>query len=211
MPMNAAGTTRWVACVLWLAATVASQAEEPVSPGQPPRFFGLEAAGERIVYVCDRSASMAEPDGLPLAQAKRELLESISSLGDSRQFQVLFYNQRLTMFSPGGGRGLPLFPDPRTLDDLRRFVDGVSAAGGTRHAEAVAAALRLAPDVVFILTDADAGDDLSEDELRRLSERLGQARCMVVQFGGGEGRRSPRLARLAEMSGGEYRVVEPGR
>lgn len=73
------------------------------------------------------------------------------------------------------------------------------------------AALRLAPDVVFILTDADTGDDLSEDELRRLSERLGQARCMVVQFGGGAGRRSPRLARLAEMSGGEYRIVEPGR
>jgi hypothetical protein len=30
-----------------------------------------------------------------------------------------------------------------------------------------------------------------------------------VQFGGGSGRRSPRLARLAEVSGGEYRVIEP--
>ncbi len=154
---------------------------------------------------------MAEPGGEPLAAAKRELLASIESLGDSRQFQLIFYNQRQTMFSPGGGRGLPLFTDERTLEELRRFVDGISAAGGTRHAEAVAAALRLAPDVVFILTDADAGDDLTEDELRRLSGRLGQARCMVVQFGGGTGRRSPRLARLAEISGGVYRVVEPGR
>jgi hypothetical protein len=31
---------------------------------------------------------------------------------------------------------------------------------------------------------------------------------MVAQFGGGEGRRSPRLAQLAADSGGEYRVVD---
>jgi hypothetical protein len=209
--MKSRGRRGWIAIPLWLAATLAGPAADPPSPGQPPRFFGLEAAGERVVYVCDRSASMAEPGGEPLAAAKRELLASIESLGDSRQFQLIFYNQRQTMFSPGGGRGLPLFTDERTLEELRRFVDGISAAGGTRHAEAVAAALRLAPDVVFILTDADAGDDLTEDELRRLSGRLGQARCMVVQFGGGTGRRSPRLARLAEISGGVYRVVEPGR
>lgn len=196
---------------LCLLAPTPTAAREPASPGQPPRFFGLEAVGERVVYVCDRSASMAEPDGLPLAAAKQELLASIESLGDSRQFQLIFYNQRQTIFAPAGGRGLPLFTDDRTLRDLRRFVESVSAAGGTDHADAVAAALRLAPDVVFILTDADAGDDLSDAELQRLSERLGRARCMVVQFGGAAGRRSPRLARLAEMSGGEYRLVEPTR
>jgi hypothetical protein len=87
-------------------------------------------------------------------------------------------------------------------------VDGVGADGGTRHAEAIAAAAKLAPDAIFVLTDADEADDLTDDELRRLARSLGRARCMVAQFGGDEGRRSPRLARLAADSGGEYRVVD---
>jgi len=203
---------------IWLASPVVGAAiclgltaAEPPSPGQPPRFFGLEAAGQRIAYVCDRSASMTEPAGAPLADAKRELLASITGLGESRQFHLFFYNERQSMFEPAGGRGRPMFADESTLRELRRFIDGTTAAGGTRHAEAIAAALRLAPDVIFLLTDADAAHDLSEAELERLSGRLGATRVMVVQFGGGgEGRQSPRLARLAAISGGAYRVVEPG-
>jgi len=185
-------------------------AAEPPSPGRPPRFFGLEADGRRVVYVCDRSASMSEPEGAPLAAAKRELLVSIGGLGESRQFHLIFYNERQSMFEPPGGRGRPMFADDSTLREVRRFIEGTTAAGGTRHAEAVAAALRLAPDVVFLLTDADAAHDLTDAELERLSGRLGATRVMVIQFGGAEGRRSPRLARLASASGGDYRVVEPG-
>ena len=193
----------------WCGAAATARAVEPRSPGEPPRFFGLEAAGQRIVYVCDRSASMAEPGGTPLAEAKQELLESLEGLGESRQFHLIFYNDRQSMFEPPGGRGRPMFADDSTLREVRRFIEGTTAAGGTRHAEAIAAALRLAPDVVFLLTDAEQTHDLSEAELERLSGRLGVARVMVVQFGGDEGRRSPRLARLAATSGGVYRVVEP--
>lgn len=192
---------------IWLGV---AGAVEPPSPGDPPRFFGLEAAGQRIAYVCDRSASMSEPEGRPLADAKRELLASIRALGESRQFHLIFYNERQSMFEPPGGRGRPMFADEPTIREVTRFIEGTTAAGGTRHAEAVAAALRLAPDVIFLLTDADATHDLSDAELERLAGRLGVTRVMVVQFGGGEGRRSPRLARLAEMSGGAYRVVEAG-
>ena len=195
-----------LAAAVVLASTPA--AAEP-SPGEPPRFFGLEAEGERIVYVCDRSASMSEPDGVPFAAAKRELLASIAALGAARQFHLIFYNERQSMFEPAGVRGRPLFADEGTLRDVRRFVGNTSAAGGTRHAEAILTALRLAPDVVFLLTDAAAAHDLAADELDRIVDRLGKARVMVVQFGGGAGHRSPRLARLAEISGGEYRVVEP--
>lgn len=207
---------RWLAgpmaaAVLAMAPFLAASghAAEPPSPGQPPRFFGLEAVGERIVYVCDRSASMSEPDGVPLAEAKRELLASIEALGDSRQFHLMFYNERPSVFAASGGRGRPMFADESTLREVRRFVEGTRAAGGTRHAEAILTAFKLSPDVVFLLTDADATDDLAADELDRLTKRLGRARLMVVQFGGGGDCRSPRLARLAELSGGAYRVLEP--
>lgn len=181
---------------------------EPPSPGQGRTgIFGLEATGNRFVYVFDRSASMGESAGRPLDEARRELLASIDELGDSRQFHVIFYNDRLTMFTPSGQRGRPVFADDDTKRQVRRFVESVEAEGGTRHYEAVAAALKLAPDAIFLLTDADEGDDLTEDELRQLSRSLGRAQCMVVQFGGTDGRRSPRLARLAAESGGNYKAV----
>ena len=104
-------------------------------------------------------------------------------------------------------RGRLVFATDDSKKAARRFVESVRADGATRHADAIAAALRLGPDVVFLLTDGDAADDLDEDELHRLIRVIGGTKCMVVQFGGDDERRSPRLARLAEASGGRYAVV----
>ncbi|MCE9631625.1 MAG: hypothetical protein K8S94_13035 [Planctomycetia bacterium] len=202
---------RLVAVIVVLALTDVAGSRSPAQPPSPGQgrtgIFGLEATGNRFVYVFDRSASMGQPDGRPLDEARRELLASIDALGDSRQFHVIFYNDRLTMFTPSGQRGRPVFADDDTKREVRRFVESVEPDGGTRHYEAVAAALKLAPDAIFLLTDADESDDLTEDEFRQLSRSLGRARCMVVQFGGAEDRRSPCLARLAAESGGSYKVV----
>lgn len=197
------------ACGCVWAASFLAVAEPLRSPGETRAgIFGLEATGNRFVYVFDHSASMGDPEGRPLAEAKRELLESIEALGDSRQFHVIFYNERLTVFAPSGNRGRPIFADDDNKQAVRRFVEAIDAEGGTRHAAALAAALKLSPDVIFLLTDADERDDLTEDELRQLTRSLGRTRCLVAQFGGGEGRQSPRLARLAAESGGDYGVVD---
>ena len=196
------------------AATLAIAALAPLARGQivartpvETGIFGLAARGHRFVYVFDRSASMAEPAGVPLARAKNELLRSLDQLGDVQQFYVIFYNERMHMFAPGAA-GRLVFATADNRRAARRFVESVRAAGGTRHAEPLAAALRLAPDVIFMLTDGDGPDDLTEQEYARLAESLGRTRCLVVQFGGDGGVRSPRLARLAMQSGGEYKVVE---
>ncbi len=197
-----------VAAVL-VAGAAGIGAAEIVSPGQVATgIFGLEARGNRFVYVFDRSASMAEPAGRPLARAKEELLRSIERLGDVQQFYVIFYNDRMHLFTAAAARGRLVFGTDENKRSARRFIDAVQAAGGTRHAEPLLAALRLGPDAVFMLTDGDAGDDLTEDELRRVTAALGRARCMIVQFGGDGEPRSPRLARLAAASGGEYKVVD---
>lgn len=201
-----------ITAIATIAAVPLTRGDDEAPPPSPGRsraaFFGLEAPGRKFVYVFDHSASMGEPAGRPLADAKRELLASIDSLGDSMQFHVIFYNDHLMLFAPQGYRGRPVFADDESRRAVRKFVESVGAEGGTRHADAIAAALKLAPDAVFVLTDADEADDLTDDEFRRLSRSLGRTRCMIAQFGGGEGRRSPRLARLAADSGGEYRVVD---
>jgi len=184
----------------------AAVAAPPQSPGGRAGIFGLEAQGRRFVYVFDRSASMGEPDGRPLAAAKEELLASLADLGESQQFHLIFYNERPVVFAPTAVRGRPIFASDENRAEARRFVEGIAAAGGTRHYEAIAAALKLVPDVVFVLTDGTADDDLGADELGRLVRAAGSARVMVVQFGGA-GRASPRLAELAERTGGAYKVV----
>ncbi len=211
---------RWLVAVTVAAAAPGGLASSMPASGQAPKppaavkspggirtgIFGLEAKGNRFVYVFDRSASMGEPDGQPLAAAKRELIRSIDELGDVQQFYVIFYNDRLHVFSPAGNRGRLVFGTEENRRAARRFVGAVRADGGTRHAEALAAAFRLAPDVVFLLTDADAKDDLTDAELERLSRLGSGSRCMVVQFGD-ESQRSPRLAELSARCGGAYRIL----
>ena len=205
----------------WMALAVATatpanaiaQGAGPTPPLKSPGgvrtgIFGLEARGNRFVYVFDRSASMGEPGGHPLAAAKRELLRSLDELGEVQQFYVIFYNDRLQVFSPPGTRGRLLFATDENRRAASRFIDSVRPAGGTRHEDPLAAAFRLAPDVVFLLTDADAKDDLSPDGLERLARLGSGSRCMVVQFGD-EATRSPRLAELASRCGGRYVTVNP--
>jgi hypothetical protein len=147
-------------------------------------FFGVEAFGRRFAYVLDRSGSMGDPDNKPLSAAKQELLQSLARLADTHQFFLIFYNQEPTLFNPGGRRGRQLvFADDLNKEQARRFVQSVQALGGTRHYEALSRAIALRPDVIFLLTDGEPKDDLSAEELDRLTRSNGGiAQIHVVQF-----------------------------
>lgn len=192
-----------------MVAAGAATAEPIVPAGIQTGIFGLEARGHRFVYVFDRSASMGEPGGRPLARAKEELLASIERLGGVQQFYVVFYNHRQHVFNASDARQRLVFATDDNKRAARRFIDAVRADGGTRHFEAIVTGLRLRPDVMFVLTDGEPGDDLTEDELENVSRSLAGTTCMVVQFGGDEAARSPNLARLAALSGGRYAIVDP--
>ena len=203
---------RWLPCMAGMLALAMGMAgvasAEEVSPGSlRAGIFGLEARGQRIVYVFDRSASMGESAGRPLEVAKGELLRSLDALGEVQQFYILFYNHRPLLFSPSGLRGRLVFATEQNRQAARRFVEAVRADGGTRHAEAIAAAFRLQPDVVFLLPDAEVKDDLTADELKRLLRQSGRARCMIVQFGQADAA-SPRLAELAAATAGRYTLLD---
>lgn len=196
-----------VATVAVVAGDGVGRAAPPDSPGlMETSLFGLAARGRRFVYVFDRSASMA---GRPLAAAKQELLASLSRLGDGEQFHVIFYNHRLHLFTPVGREGRVVFATEENRAEARRFVGAVRADGGTRHAEPLAVAFRLRPDVVFLLTDAEDGDDLAAADLDRLQGLAGGARLFVVRFAPDGAPPSPRLAVLSKITGGEQRTLDP--
>ena len=62
--------------------------------------FGVQGEGQKFVYVFDRSGSMDGHGGAPLAAAKSELIASLDDLGDTHQFQIIFYNEHPHIFTP---------------------------------------------------------------------------------------------------------------
>lgn len=167
--------------------------------------FGVEGRGRRFVYLFDRSASM---EGAPLLAAKRQLLQSLQSLGTSHQFHIVFFNTKTHSFDAVTGGGRNNYASERNKQLAANFVGGITADGGTDRMAALRAALSFSPDVVFFLSDAD--DPMPESELAevaRLNPRAQTAIC-VIEFGTA---RSPRadnfLMRVARQSGGRYGYI----
>jgi hypothetical protein len=157
--------------------------------------FGLAAEGETFVYVFDRSESMnstlsytSEGETVfsitPLQAAKAELVRSLGDLDRGQRFHILFYNHEVWTFDPGRGASNRLLV--ATRENKRRaenFVASVYGNGNTKHVKPLEIALRMRPDVIFLLTDGEEKDDPTAADLARL-KRLngGHTKINVIQF-----------------------------
>lgn len=179
-----------------------------VGNGTETHVYGITATGSRFVYVFDRSGSMSGFGGRPLRSAQSELLQSLQDLDRVNQFQIIFYNERPRFLSVDGSSPRLYWGDDVSKQLATRFVRGIDATGGTEHMAAITMALRLNPDVIFFLTDADE-PQLSEQELRRI-ERLNQgATIHAIEFGYGPQTNSENfLVALARRNNGEHRYVD---
>lgn len=168
--------------------------------------FGVEGTGSRFVYVFDRSISMR---GAALRAAKQELLTSLVPLEETHQFQILFFNHRVSAFDLMGGQNRIAFATEQTKRLANDFVTGVTADGSTDRYGALSRALRLRPDVVFFLTDADTPMSPSEmQKIAKLNERTGAMIC-TIEFGIGPQREKQNfLVQLASQTGGQHGYVD---
>lgn len=176
--------------------------------GGSASLFGIQTPANKVVYVFDRSASMGGIGRSPLAYAKRELIASIQSLEKTQQFQIIFYNERPYVFSPAARPGrLPFATDDNKRRALQ-FIHSVMADGGTQHDTALQLAIRLQPDVIFFLTDADE-PRLSDAKLEQIHRWANGMVIHAIEFGLG-----PRaggdnfLSRIARQNGGQYRFID---
>ncbi len=135
------------------------EAPPPPPPEDVPiaSFAGVEARpARRVVYLIDGSGPMAAS----LNFIKSELSSSIARLNPDQSFQVIVYRQ------PSGGQGEPISyyfrggngqPDltPAELaakSGLRAWLENVYPAGRSEPLLGLEAALRLQPDLIFVLT-----------------------------------------------------------
>jgi hypothetical protein len=170
--------------------------------------FGVEGQGHKFVYVFDRSGSMGGSGRNALTAAKAELIGSLESLDRVHQFQVIFYNERPWVFNPSGKPGKLAFATEQNKRLAEKFVGSITADGATRHEDALLAALRMQPDVIFFLTDADE-PKLSAAELYRIGRLAGGVTINTIEFGFGP-QTDPNnfLVRLARQNGGRHAYVD---
>ena len=195
---------------LAIAAFVAAgyvQAVPPVSPGEKAQVsvFGAKAEGSKFVYVLDRSGSTG---GKLIAAAKAEILASIEKIDDVHQFQLVVYNEQPKAFNPAGSGGLAFGTDANRAE-VKKFLAGVAADGGTDHEAALSMAIRMRPDVIFLMTDGDK-PKLTPRQLERI-DRLGPGIVIhTIQFGEGPQTADGNgfMMKLAKQSGGAYTYVD---
>ncbi len=166
-------------------ATTGSQGSKN-APGGYARtgVFGIQAQGYKFVYVFDRSGSMGGHGGAPLAAAQAQLIKSLHDLGQTHQFQIIFYNERPQVFSPAGAAGRLVFGTDDNKYQAERFVQSIIADGATEHEDALAMALRMSPDVIFFLTDADE-PRLNSRQMAHIARINKGTQINAIEFGFG--------------------------
>ncbi len=178
--------------------------------------FGILDEGADFVYVFDRSQSMnstfsytSEGETVfsitPLIAAKAELVRSLHDLNPQNRFHVIFYNHESWLFDPGRNshRGL-ITATPDNRKRAEGFIASVYGDGRTRHVPPLEMAIRMRPDVIFLLTDGEEKDDPNPAELARLRKlNKGRTKINVVQFCF-ELRSDGGLVTLAKENGGRH-------
>jgi uncharacterized protein with von Willebrand factor type A (vWA) domain len=170
-------------------------------------MFGVEGAGYKFVYVIDRSGSMGGDGNAALKAAKAELLASIKKLERTHAFQIVFYNERPATFNPKNN-GLAVYANDRNKELAERFLDSISAQGGTEHEAALKIALKLKPDVIFWLTDADR-PRLDDEQIARINRLAAGTIIHAIEFGSGEKKEGDNyLKKIAKANAGEHVYVD---
>jgi hypothetical protein len=175
--------------------------------------FGVSGSGSRFVYVFDRSDSMNGYGGIPLRQAKSELIRSLQTLTERQEFQIVFYNDKPTPFRLGGLPVQMVRAEPGYIQHAQSYVRSIAAFGGTSHEDALRMALRMGPDVIFFLTDARI-PRLSAKQLREIKNRADSVGATIhaIEFGAeAVPPTSSFLRDLAAMNRGQYRYIDARR
>ncbi len=177
----------------------------PSGPTARMTLFGHAGEGRSFVFLIDRSKSMGRHGLGAIAAAERELLRELENLKPDHKFQIIAYNQGLRAIS----RKEMLDASEENKQLAHRFMRETVAAGSTEHEPALTAALRLKPDVVFLLTDG--GEPLlSAPEIDLLTRENGRRTVIhCLQFGSGPLQEEDNfLAQLAQRNGGGYGYID---
>jgi hypothetical protein len=171
------------------------------------QFFGVKSVGSRFVYIVDCSGSMSEYGRWRLAV--RELQDSIRKLDNNQRFVVLLYSSGVSAL----GSNPKLVPaSDRETKKAFRWLSKNYPGGWTFCASAIATALLLEPDAIFLLSDGEFND---RDEVFQVLKTMNpphsgadqsQIPIHTIALGSHQGRFT--MKRIADENQGDFRLVE---
>ncbi|MCO6455911.1 MAG: hypothetical protein J5I93_11490 [Pirellulaceae bacterium] len=176
-------------------------------------FCGVQATGQRFVFVVDSSRSMR---GKRFAAACFELVRSIRQLQPRQAFHVILFDQHPERMRLPPDDEPPPRPVKATPEHVRRFETWLATVELEQGADprlALEWALAMWPDAIFLLSDGQF-NAATEDYLLERNRRDDPERGVVpkvavhtVGFFSREGEQ--RLQRIAAQHGGTYRFFGP--
>lgn len=114
------------------------------------QFFGTKIEGRRVVFVLDNSGSMQQGR---LETVIAELTRCVESLTDEQEFYVVFYSDiAYPLFYPNPADNY-IRPTERNKQRLAAWLDTVELCLGDAVGDALAGAISIEPDTVFLLSD----------------------------------------------------------
>ena len=165
------------------------------------------AIKREVTLVIDRSGSMRNEK---IAQVKEAALQVIAGLKSDEAFNVIIYNNTVQRFSES-----PVLKTAENERAARRYIEGMTATGGTNIHDALVAALKQAPTegtlpIVLFLTDGlPTVGQTSELAIRELVLKANPHKRRVFTFGVGFDVNAPLLEKIASESRGRAEFVLP--
>lgn len=164
--------------------------------GPKAEFFGQTGSGQRIVYVIDRSGSMAGSFDFLRSELKR----SIDDLKAPQKFHVILFSGSV-VHAPPARLAPAIRSNKRKCFD---FLDQIRPEGTTNPVPAMRLAFAQKPDLIFFLTDGEFPSELV-DKLRDWN-RKGKVRIFTLGYLYAPG--ADLLRKIAADHGGTYTFVE---
>lgn len=154
-----------------------------------------------VVYVMDRSGSMS--DTFTLLQ--RELMRSIGALDSEQLFNVIWFNQGQATEWSTRMRKATIENKRAAFEAIRRIVP----EGSTEPIDAIRKSLGFRPDVMFLLSDGDFGEEnekiISMFKQRNRTRRTIVNTILFIYDTMGKGEHV--LRSIAETNGGTFKHV----
>ena len=176
--------------------------------GLPSRPSRSENTLKReVTLVLDRSGSMR---GEKIKQAREAARQIIAGLKPGEAFNIMVYSNTVESFAP-----VPVIKDEHTEARAHRYIEGITANGGTNIYDALNSALGQAPvegmlPMVLFLTDGlPTVGQRDETAIRSLVTKANPHKRRVFTFGVGFDVNAPLLDRLAEASRARAAYVLP--
>ncbi len=160
-----------------------------------------------VIFLCDRSGSMAGPK---IAQVRSALKYLLRQLDPADTFNLIAYDSEVEAFRPELQRA-----NTSSIDAALKWVDGLEAGGGTNIDGALHTGLRMLtdssrPNYVLFMTDGEPTvGERSETQIAANAARENKVNARLFAFGVGFDVNARLLDRLARELRGTSIFVKP--